>query len=119
MLQHKGLDYHFLRRCWLWPLTGLVVLIAMRAAGAWDPRLPRYRVIMIWLLAALPLWRSFDWTVLLARRMDVPMRVFADTLRANDIGPRVAMFSTRIYLAYPLPIYRARLSRRGASRSPG
>ncbi|MCC6717819.1 MAG: hypothetical protein IT555_08045 [Acetobacteraceae bacterium] len=111
LLQRKGLDYHLLPATLLtWLLVGLVAMTVMRwAATRWRPRLLRYRVVALWLLAALPLFRSFDWTLLLAKRIDVPMRALAETLHSNRIGPRIAVFATRIYPAYPLPVYRPTL----------
>ena len=69
----------------------------------------RYRMLLLCLVAVLPFYRLVDRTVLEERRVDESMRAMAAVLDANRIGPRIAVFGTSVYPAYPLSLYRETL----------
>jgi hypothetical protein len=119
VLQHKGIEYHFIpTRTLVWLLIGLVVLEGVRWAAAlplpamlrrWLAMASRYRVLVLCLVAVLPFYRLVDRTALDERGVDKSMRAMAAVLDANRIGPRIAVFGTSVYPAYPLSLYRETL----------
>ena len=119
VLQHKSIEYHFIpARTLVWLLVGLVALEGIRWLAAlplpaglrrWQAMASRYRVLLLCLVAVLPFYRLADRTVLDERRVDDSMRALAAVLEANRIGPRIAVFGTSVYPAYPLSLYRETL----------
>jgi hypothetical protein len=119
VLQHKSIEYHFIpARTLVWLLVGLVALEGIRWLAAlplpaglrrWQAMASRYRVLLLCLVAVLPFYRLADRTVLDERRVDDSMRTLVAVLEANRIGPRIAVFGTSVYPAYPLSLYRESL----------
>lgn len=119
VLQHKGINYHFLPT-WtlLWLIAGLVGLQVVRWASTiplpaplarWATIASRYRVIALCLVAIVPFHRVIEKTALEGSRIDGSMRAMAAMLQANHVGPRLAVFGSSVYPAYPLSLYRRTL----------
>lgn len=119
VIQHKDMGYHFIP---LRIVLGLQAGMAALVACKWAETIarPRWlhecaaavrhkRAIAVCLISILPLYRIADLAAVDARRMDTSMRALAELLRANHIGPRVAVFGASAYPAYPLSLYRETL----------
>jgi hypothetical protein len=116
IVQHKGIDYQFI------PTKLLISLfagwVALMAAG-WAATTPalaalqrpagflrRYRAIVIYLVAIVPLTDIVGRVAVDGDRLNRSMVAFAAVLNAKAIGPRIAVFGSSVYPAYPLALYR-------------
>lgn len=119
VLQHKDFEYHFIpTKVLVWLLAGLVAMSAVQtvATMSWMPRLlgwtqaaRRHRALILCLISLLPLYRMADKTEVFGHQADLDELRLVEFLRVNAAGPRIASFSTSLWPAYPLPMYRASL----------
>lgn len=116
VLQHKDFEYHFVpTRVLVWLLAGLVAISAARMAATmastprwlgWALAVRRHRVALFCVLSLLLLYRIADRTETFGRLEEEDELRLVEFLKMNDAGPRIASFSTSLWPAYPLPMYR-------------